>query len=745
MKQIESIFIQFIIRATLILIIGLFSKIQAQESAPSPTRFDNLEIRSEHPRIWIDFKKTTWLKEKYKGKSADEVQKEAGPSIIGLALTYHITGSEKWGQAAIEKALAPQVDPGSIFKDLNSKEGRSKARSIQEKLADLSITYDWCYPLLSDTQKAAFKAQMLPLMKKSIGYKRVWRSFHNGMYHNAWPLTAAALALFGDDSYASESMEFLKPELEDMMRTFDKVFPDGEWPEGMDYNRHSTYHAIRLLLAIKTATGFDALIESPHLKNTAKYIIYSAKPNGLALPDDDNDWPYLGDWEHVALLMLNEEYKDGYTQDFINNCPVERFQLEPEKQYANVLWYDKSIQEKSISELPLARIFRGKGLVIARSDWAWDTQKNRAGTTWLSFHCGDYLGDHVHADINNFNIYYKGDQAIDAGRYDDDWNAVIGDPDKIVKSQFFNYYKRTIAHNTLLVYNPNEKMNAQILNDGGQKDLLRVDTEDGKLGPRNVPEDYDQGNFPSEEGTGKCDWATNPGRWETGDITSYKATNEYMYVRGDGSKAYSSAKLKSYIRQMVFIQPNIIVVMDRVVSTRPDFQKTWLLHSSNEPIINKNKSIEISNDNGRLVCIPILPHKVKISKVGGTGKECLVGDTSFPFGLRSAFDPTELHYGEDAGSWRIEQNPEIGANKDYFLNVMMTSDKNSKEIPTVKILSDDPNQITIKVSVKGQNSSILKFTKGEKPTATIKIKSKKKAIVDEIMPDSIELESNRDK
>src|ERR1700712_2984220 len=98
------------------------------------------------------------------------------------------------------------------------------------------------------------------------------------------------IALYHDDPYAKEVFDFLKPELEDALRTFDNVFPDGEWAEGMDYNRHSSYHALRIFKALKTATGVDVIAQSPHFKNTGQYILYASKPNGLALPSDDNDW-----------------------------------------------------------------------------------------------------------------------------------------------------------------------------------------------------------------------------------------------------------------------------------------------------------------------------------------------------------------------------------------------------------------------------------------------------------------------
>ena len=556
------------------------------------------------------------------------------------------------------------------------------------------------------------------------------------MYDTAWPVVAAILALEGDEPYTKEAWDFVKPELEDVLKTFDIVFPDGEWAEGFDYNRHSTYPAIRIFLALKTATGKDFISPSPHFKNTGAYILYGSKANGLALPSDDNDWPYIGPWERSALLMLNEVFRDGYNQNFINNCPAERFKFENADKYCDLLWFDPSIQEKPLTELSLSKIFRGKGMVMAHSNWNWDLPGKPANSTWLSFHCGDYMGDHVHYDINSFTISHNGELAIDAGRYDCDWGvedwSTSKDSSRIRKSQFFNYYKRTIAHNTVLVNDPNERMSLNLLNDGGQIDQLRLH------GLRNVPEDYDQGTFPSEEGLGKCDWATNPGRWETGDITSYKSTKDFMYVCGDGTKAYSAAKLNSYVRQLVFLQPNILIVMDRVVSVNPEFKKTWLLHSINEPQINKNgKAFELTADEGRLVCVPVLPSKLKVSKIGGPGNELLVDTTHFQCGLKSVIDPQELHYGEIPGAWRIEECPEVASKEDYFLNVLMVSEKASKEVPLVKILSESDSEIKIQVTTKNGKFAELNFSKGFNPGAKIRLMQGAKILVNERMADGI--------
>ncbi len=738
-KIAPNLFLRDTINAGFFLILFMAFNVAGAQNVQ--TRFDNLRFHETHPRIWIDADKLNGLKEKCKGKTSKEIEELAGPSIVGLALTYVITGDESYGRAAIHRALDKHVDPGSGFSDLNTPDGENKRIHFQSTLTDQALCFDWCYNLLSATEKVEFRNKMVPAMKKHIAFKRAWRSFHNGMYDAAWPVVAGLIALHGDEPYADEAWNFVKPEIEDVLRTFENIFPDGEWGEGYDYNRHSTYPAIKLFLAIKSATGADFLIDSKHIRNTGKYIMYGTKANGLALSADDNDWPYLGPWEHVALLMLNDEFKDGYIQSFLNNCPVERFKLEPHDRYIHLLWYNPATKEKPLNDLPVSQIFRGKGLVLARNNLGWDLPEKNANSTWLSFHCGDYFGDHDHFDINSFNISYNGELAIDAGRYDCDWGVEDWTYSKdsllIRQSQFFNYYKRTIAHNTILVFDPNERMSMNLLNDGGQVDLLRLKSA------RNVPEDYDQGNFPSEDGIGKCDWATNPGRWETGDITSYKATKDFMYVRGDGTKAYSSEKLNAYVRQLFFLNPNLVVVFDRVESTRPEFKKTWLLHSVNEPRIGKDgKTFELTDGGGRLVCIPVLPHKLNVTKIGGSNNEFLVDSTHYQCGLKSKIAPEELHYGEIPGAWRVEESPADAANEDYFLNVILVSGDNSKEIPLVKLLSETETKITIQVGAKSGEMATIEFTKGKNLAASLKLMNGEKVLINERMPDEIVVGKN---
>lgn len=625
-------------------------------------RLDGLEVRGERPRIWLDPANLETLRQRWQAVAPEDIRSRAGNSLEGRALAWLITGNAAWGREAVDSALAGRVDPGSTFRDLDSPDGVNKRDAVQPSAAQLAIIYDWCYPLLTAAERAALRNAIVPEMRRLMRNPRLWRSFHNTGHTSAWPVTAGALALHGDDPVSQEALEFLKPELEDALLTFDTLFGDGEWPEGFDYNRHSTFAALRTLLALKSGTGRNLLADSPHFRNAGLYILYSAKPNGLVLPADDNDWPYLGHWEQVGLLMLAAEYRDGYIQHFLNHCPEERFRLPEDEKWAHLLWYDPTIPERDPGGLPKARLFRGKGLVIARSGWDWDGPQSRSPTTWLSFHCGDYFGDHAHYHANTFELYHRGELAIDSGRYDSDWDF-YNDPATFPKSQFFNYYQRTIAHNTMLVYDPEERLEMGVANDGGQLQLLF------QAGHRNAPEDYAQGVFPSDSGRGTRDWTTNPGRWETGDIVAYESNNRFTYVRGDATRAYSAHKLQSFVRSLLFLQPDMVVVFDRVLSTRPNYQKTWLLHTVEQPSLSSSGAL-VAYGEGKMQLHALLPRDPSVRLVGGPGREFVVGDREYRCCLDSPINPAPLHYGEIPGGWRIEISPQTERLEDYFLNVL---------------------------------------------------------------------------
>lgn len=639
-----------------------------------------------------------------KGRDAKNVSAQTGASAPGLALASVATG-----------------DPAPC-REAWERHGQVDRKGPESRMADDALFYDWCHPHLSADEKKTIRARLARNIDNEMKEGRLWRSFHNAGPSAAFNVTVNALAIHGEDPIAEKALAFVMPELEDMRLVVDRLFPDGEWAEGMDYARHSNHHLLRTFLALGTATGRDFVRDSPNLRNFAKTIIYATKPDGRMFPSDDNDWPYVNEWDHRALLMAASTFRDPYAQWFLNHCPFDHFQLLDHTRWAHLLWYDEHLPEKPLTDLPLARLFAGKGIVMARSGWGFKNQD-----TWVAFTNGDFFGDHTHQDVNAFQIHRGGDLAIDSGRYDDDWD-VSRKPADVGRSQFFNYYQRTIAHNTMLVFDPSETFENGLLNDGGQLHHLWR----GKH--RNVPEDYAQGNFPSDDGKGTSDWTTNPGRWERGDIVAYQATGDFVFVRGDGTKAYSKNKVSAFVRELLFLQPRIVVVFDRVVATNAAFEKTWLLHSVNEPALGEG-TFEIKEGEGRLFGVVVLPEKRRLGKVGGPEDAFRVGDVRFKAGPASVINPTKLHYGELPGGWRIEEKPAVPAGEDHFLNVMLVTDRASDEKPRVTAeLAADEVRLTVRA---GEVTAKARFAKGPRPSTHLTLTRAERVVFDGPLADRV--------
>jgi hypothetical protein len=141
--------------------------------------------------------------------------------------------------------------------------------------------------------------------------------------------------------------------------------------------------------------------------------------------------------------------------------------------------------------------------------------------------------------------------------------------------------------------------------------------------------------------------------------------------------------------------------------------------------------------------VAVLPEKREIAKVGGPGNECLVAGIHFKFGPQSEGAASELHYGEIPGAWRIEESPAAPAAEDYFLNVIMVTDKDSKERPTVTAVPGAGGEIAIKVTKSDGATATVFFAKGDASGASLKLEREGKVVFEGKMPDKVVLEEGR--
>ena len=287
-----------------------------------------------------------------------------------------------------------------------------------------------------------------------------------------------------------------------------------------------------------------------------------------------------------------------------------------------------------------------------------------------------FVGNHQHMDGGAFQIYYKGPLAIDAGAYHGTSGGYNSAHNK-------NFFKRTVAHNSLLVFDPNEKFASW--NYGGTDKTEFADNDGGQRMPGDRWETCRSfADLLSDEYT-------------TGQVLAHGIGGDYMapeysYLSGDITKAYSD-KVKEVKRSFVFLNlksekvPAAMVVFDKVVSKNPEFKKHWLLHSIEQPQVSENGIVikrTKDGDSGMLSNTVLLPAKENLDMqvIGGKGKEFWVNGTNYANAPQAGRpDPRN-----ERGEWRVEVSPSAPANEDYFLNVIQVADNNCNELHKASLL-----------------------------------------------------------
>ena len=151
-------------------------------------------------------------------------------------------------------------------------------------------------------------------------------------------------------------------------------------------------------------------------------------------------------------------------------------------------------------------------------------------------------------------------------------------------------------------------------------------------------------------------------RYDIADIVAFEDCERYVYVAGDGTRAYSPKKLESFKRQIVFVRPGTFVIFDRVVSRDSNFRATWLLQAMKRPGKSPTGFV-ITNGKGRLSVQTLLPRdpQVKLS----------YGQDQYRYGGH-AYPPRR-----DTGpapECRIEVSPPQPRRVNHFLHVLTATD-----------------------------------------------------------------------
>ncbi len=652
----------------------------------------NSAVNRTHPRIWLTKEKLDALKATAAIPSKEWVRlKEYVDNsrfyyerytIRALGLVYLVTGDKNYGRQAIGIVMEEAVNKGLI----------EKFDDAAPSMGYVALAYDWCYDLLTYGQKQAIIAWLndeYDYLKKE--YLTAW---HNYAVSNTCGIGLAGYATFGDNPRAMEMINHAR------FDRFEKLIlpglslsgEGGGWAEG-SYGIGTILTLIQYVEAVRTATGEDIYSQTSFFKDRLAFVLFNEYPsiekyyNQPYRPfyvQGDGSREYKGshDYLRATKLMLIARYPNTdiakYAQDSVSTLPLD-YTPHTWACVDDFLWYNPKQPSLPLlsARAPLSHFAEGTGTVFMRSDWSNDA-------TWISFQCGDHFEYHQHLDQNSFTIYKFADLAIDSGIYD--WSN---------SGHSNNYYARTVAHNSALVFDPNEKISWDRMrggydgvNDGGQRAwrLSLADKDRASWSAENVET-----------------WQKFQHLYDTGNILQYEDVDNYVYVVGDATNAYRPDKVKNFKRHLLFLRPSHLIVFDQITSTNPTYPKKWLLHFINEPEVNgfeqfisNGESVfdgdmtVATNGEGKLFVQTIFPEKHRIIKIGGRNiKDYWVNGENHP-----PHNAQKFSY----GSWRIEVEPVEPKQEDIFLHVLYVTDVSKSSAPaTMKIISQEGSMVGVNV------------------------------------------------
>ena len=611
-----------------------------------------------HPRLWME------------AGSSDPVVVDSATVIARTAAPeYAAMWAGVGGSGNVANQGLTYLVNGDAGKLASVKTALSTTTTNAEQLIYRALAFDWVYGGFTPAERAAYAANLVSSANSIIDLNLYLYGNYGIRYQAAAAI--AALAAAGD-----ADVSVLWPKAYDRMNTVLEVTGDGidpgdmegrmayggAWNEGYDYNRHTQIHMLQYLQGLRSAFGphEDRLSTSEWAAGVVKYMIYWVLPDGdYILPYGDVDWPYVLPHDRAIVLMATDASDSGYGQYSLNNV----YGTDSYWAYTDLIFYDAARVEESFDTLPKGWYAPGSGLVIFRSGWG-------PNDTYVAFKSSDYHTYHQNNGQNAFYIYKSAPLAVRTGVYDGN-----------VHDHNVNYLIRTIAQNCITVFDPTETFSY----------------------PDGVPDDNDGGQM-VQEWTGEhhnfTEWRAQADRVGTPrnivDWVDFEVGAGYGYAASEAGRAYKAGKVPFASRQLLWLDPDLVVVFDRVTSGDANFQKKFQLHSAETMTITgpDTAMMETTSAPGttapaKLFTKMLMPSGGSLALVGGTGNE---------FYYNGRNHPGPAPYNDQIqGLWRLEESAPLTTDT-YFLNVMYATPSATTEMPEAVIYSETADRVRMSIN-----------------------------------------------
>ena len=635
-----------------------------------------------------------------------------GRHVLDDAMRWLLTGDA----SAADQAVAR----------LNAWAGCAEGAVEHSDAGGWALAYDWLYERLSPAERRR-ASDRLTACGRSIVTSLGGNGPHLWHGYSALAGALALAALAADPPDAADSL-LPAAELHFRQRSLEAyALVGGAWPEGYNYERSHFFSAdppeqyvMDALRAWDSAVAADsprhdslfatiAREEGDWLRGLAWHLVYGsmavARPDGrLALTllrggdmPTGQAWPNkqvrpfvdsiarvygepaLAAWgkrveQDWGLWGGEGSYHSIHLYSLPYNLPVELLDRLPAD--PGEAWKD----------LPPARIWgrADLGYSISRSGFGDDA-------TLLGYRAGKWLTGHQHLDQGHVDLWHRGPLALDAGVY-----AAWGSEHRE------GYYLRAVAHNTLLIHRDGE------------------DFEEHPGSGLNLNDDGQRIHTYNRRGCAQClqsvaEWRQNIDggmHLEAGRIEAYEDAAAYTRIASDLTGAYNSVtystpgnspKVERVQRDLVYLRPGRLLILDRVVTTAGSGPPRFTLHLPAKPELSGAKVVEGTADDGiletaasrftvrnsgqgELRMATLWPAESRLTAIGGPGHRYWVdGANRIGGAAGQEGSPAE------PGLWRIEAAPVRPERAQFMVHALAVGDAGATADPaaTTRLLTVD--------------------------------------------------------
>lgn len=523
------------------------------------------------------------------------------------------------------------------------------------KFSDVgSLLIDWCNDDLPDTL-------LHELVRAQFGMNREFMntfilSASGNSYvssHNAWNCVFAnqnALALYNTDGLTALQHDTVNQWYEAVYDKWINGFlpcygyyrdDDGGWNWGAAYSMWSLIDQFQFFDNMLIGTGKNFYFDLPWVLNSINQYWYFIQPNDWCIHWGDGQTVLAGDrvtYRHASIfsdprsIWLAQKYS---TPQYYYSTPFV---------FQKLLFRDFTIPAIVQPAMPLDWWSDKVGLSVSRSSW------DSSSTMVTFFNSPSKRAAHEHRDNNSFTVFKNRPLLIDAGYYD-----TYGG------THYNNYYSRTIAHNTVCVYDSAEQFTVNgvpVSNDGGQIESFALQNYNDIFLPQN----------------------------QRGNWIKYGSDGSYQYNIADAQLSYDPAKLDFFRRRLLYVKPDRLIVLDHLHINNSATQQRevkWIAHFEKQPGINGNllsaaipghietydgNDYTMTFGNGSIAIRTLLPEATNTTLIGGAGYEYFTDGINNP----PLIQPDTNKY--SPGKWRIEVMPDVITDTIIYLHTISIDD-----------------------------------------------------------------------